>query len=154
MTTLQQAHPPRHFSIQEILKVPGLDIYQQMVCVVLSTYVNMAASGIPSVEEIAAQGRMSTKEATTALQQLAEQKVLPHKVFRDIVGDFGDNRLSWAAKGLLLYLQDHPRATLQELMDISANDKEAIRQELENLRRYGYIDEENEALIADLKEAI
>lgn len=154
MTTLPQANPTRHFSIQEILKVPDLDIYQQMVCMILSTYVSTAASSIPSVEEISAHGRMSFKEATTALQQLAEQKVLPHKVFRNIVGDFGDNRLSWAAKGLLLYLQEHPRATLNELLDMSMNDKDVICQELEYLRRYGYIGEENESLIADLREAI
>lgn len=154
MTSLPQANPTRHFSIQEILKVPDLDIYQQMVCMVLSTYINTAASGIPSIADIAVQGRMSIKETTTALQQLAEQKVLPHKVFRDIVGDFGDNRLSWAAKGLLLYIQEHPHATLQELLDMSMNDKEVICQELEHLRRYGYFSEENEGLIAELKEAI
>ncbi|CAG7644475.1 hypothetical protein PAESOLCIP111_04714 [Paenibacillus solanacearum] len=140
MTTLTQTGS---FSLHDFFKIPDLDIYEQMVCIVLST-VTGEKSGIVSVADIAAYGRMSGRQAIGALQGLVEKKVLTSKAFREIVGDFGDDRLSWTAKGLLVYLKRHPRVTMEELAELSGqsgDEEQALLDALRALKQFGYLDE-------------
>jgi hypothetical protein len=138
----------RQFSVSEIMQVPGLDIYEQMVCIVLSTFIQEASASIPDMKEIANLGRMSSRETTQALQNLVERGILPHKVFREIVGDFRDSRLSWAAKGLLVFMEKHPKIDLDELLELSGDDKMTILQGLRDLKDFGYLEEECKRLLA------
>jgi hypothetical protein len=131
------------FTISEIFKVPDLDIYEQMVCFVLNSFVQDSGSAIPTVAEVAAKGRMTAQEATIALQNLVTKHVIPLKVFREIVGDYGDSRLSWAAKGLLVFLKNHQGKSLDELVELSKDQRESLVAELEELRKLGYLDDNN-----------
>ncbi|UUZ84076.1 hypothetical protein LJK88_10140 [Paenibacillus sp. P26] len=133
--TLAQTGHSRQLSVAEILKVPDLNIYEQMICIVLSTYITEPPSAPPSVSVLAGQGRMSFNEANEALQSLVERKILPHRIFREIVGDFGDNRLSWAAKGPLVFLQNHPRLSLDEPLQFSKDDSHTVLSGLQDLKR-------------------
>jgi hypothetical protein len=134
------ANHPQPFTISEIFKVPNLDVYEQMVCLVLNNFINNGTYQ-PTVAEVANKGRMSSKEATQALQNLVEKKIIPLKVFREILGDYGDSRLSWAAKGLLLYLKQHEGNTLSDLLEITMEDTDNILMELKELQRLGYLDD-------------
>jgi hypothetical protein len=138
----------RQFTVSEILTVPGLNIYEQMVCIVLSTYMQETAATIPDVTELASLGRMTLQETLHALQGLVERKVLPHKVYREIVGDFRDTRLSWTAKGLLVYLEKQPRIQLDELLELSSDDQTTIIEALRQLQSLGYLEEECKRLLA------
>ncbi|PZE20513.1 hypothetical protein [Paenibacillus xerothermodurans] len=148
MPSLTPAAHSQSFTISEIFKVPELDIYQQMVCFVLNNVIQAGSPTPPTVTEVAAKGRMSVQDATTALQSLSEKKLIPFKVFRDIVGDYGDRRLSWAAKGLLLYLNSHPGATVDEMVELSNNDRDALQAELKELQKLGYLEGTN--ILSDL----
>ncbi|NOU92585.1 hypothetical protein GC093_04990 [Paenibacillus sp. LMG 31456] len=136
-TSTNQSQP---FTISEILKVPGLDVYEQMVCFVLNNLINDGNS-LPTVAEVASKGRMSSKEATQAMQNLVEKKIIPLRVFREMVGNYGDSRLSWAAKGLLLYLKQHEGNTLSDLLEVSKDDTDNILIELKELHRLGYLED-------------
>lgn len=141
MTTLTQTG---QFSLHDFFKIPDLDIYQQMICIVLSALTSDKSVGTLSISEIASHGRMTSKQATSALQALVDKKILTHKAFREIVGDFGDDRLSWMAKGLLVFLKQHPRITFEELVELSGQSEDqehALREGLNDLRRFGYLDE-------------
>lgn len=140
VSNLSHANHPQPFTISEIFKVPDLDIYEQMVCLVLNHCVNNGTS-LPTVAEVAGKGRMSSKEVAQALQNLVEKKIIPLRVFRDILGDYGDSRLSWAAKGLLLYLKQHEGNSLSELFEVSKDDTDNILMELKELHRLGYLDD-------------
>ncbi|KIL41810.1 hypothetical protein SD70_04080 [Gordoniibacillus kamchatkensis] len=133
----------RNFTLStDIFFEPNLDIYAQMVYIVMKSYV--AEASLPTVDEVARQGRMQSGQAVKALQRLADHKLLPHKVFRHMVGEFADNRLSWAAKGLLAYLANHPQIKLSELQELSnqsGEDEQSIRKALRDLHRYGYLEE-------------
>ncbi|CAG7653313.1 hypothetical protein ACFQI7_30625 [Paenibacillus allorhizosphaerae] len=140
MTTLTQTGS---FSLNDFFKIPDLDIYQQMICIVLSTLTS-EKSGMISVADIAAYGRMTSRQATSALQGLVDKKIVTHKAFREIVGDFGDDRLSWTAKGLLVYLKRYPHVTMEELAELSGqsgDDEQAVREALNDLKLFGYLDE-------------
>lgn len=143
MENVQQAAVTRQFTVStEIFEVPDLTIYEQMVCIVLRAYSN--SSVLPTVVDIAEHGRMSVKQASDALKYLVDKKILPHRVFKEIVGEFGDDRLSWTAKGLLLYLSNNPRAKfidLLELVEQSNDDDDRVRIGLQELKQYGYLDE-------------
>ncbi|HTG71915.1 MAG TPA: hypothetical protein VL921_21860, partial [Candidatus Udaeobacter sp.] len=57
---------------------------------------------------------------------------------------FQDDRLSWAAKGLLTYCKEHRDITLSELLmlsDQSGEDEQSIRRALRELERNGYLEE-------------
>lgn len=123
----------------ELFELENLNIYELMAGLILSSYTNEPVP--PALRELAQLGRMNDKQATNALQGLLDKGVLPNKVFRMILGNFGDDRLSWAAKGLLLYLKEHPDTNLSELFEKSKDDETTIRFELEELKRYGYLDE-------------
>ncbi|WP_029423213.1 hypothetical protein [Alicyclobacillus macrosporangiidus] len=126
----------------EIFQHPGLDIYTQMVCIVLQSYKNESA--LPTLGDIARLGRMTTKQATGALQALVDLRILPHKIFRQIIGEFEDDRLSWTAKGLLAYCKTHPHVRLQDLVELSSKsgeDEHHIRNAIKELDRYGYLDD-------------
>jgi hypothetical protein len=143
MTSQPAAENPRNFMLStEIFEHPNLDIYAQMVCIVLRAY--SAESNLPTLKDLARQGRMNPKQATRALQSLVELKILPHKLFRQIIGDFADDRLSWAAKGILAYCKDHPQIGMKELLELSSqsgDDEQSIRKALRELKRYGYLEE-------------
>jgi hypothetical protein len=124
----------------EIFEYPRLDIYTQMVCIVLHLHKNT----LPTLEEIARQGRMSTKQVIGALQSLVDLKIISHKAFRQIIGEFADDRLSWTAKGLLAYCKKHPQARLQDLVELSSKsgeEEQHIRKAIKELDRYGYLEE-------------
>lgn len=148
MNSIASSGQARQFTVSEILTVPGLNIYEQMVCIVLSTYIQETSSTIPDVSELASLGRMTFKETLHALQGLVERKVLPHKIYREIVGDFRDTRLSWTAKGLLIFLEKQPRVRLEELLELSNDDQSAIMQALRDLQSLGYLEEECKRLLA------
>lgn len=139
----QPSATTQQFSVPlEIFNLPNLDIYAQMACIVLRLYSN--ESMIPSLSEVAEKGRMSAKQAAKALQSLVELRILSHKVFREIVGDFGDDRLSWAAKGLLAFLKNNANASLDELVDLagqSKDDRRAVLVALNELKRFGYLED-------------
>jgi hypothetical protein len=123
----------------ELFELGNLNIYELMAGIILSSYTNEPVP--PDLRELAQLGRMNDKQATNALQGLLDKGVLPNKIFRMILGNFGDDRLSWAAKGLLLYLKEHPDTNLAELFEKSKDDETSVRFELEELKRYGYLDE-------------
>lgn len=132
---------------REIFEHPNLDIYTQMVCIVLRCYTSEAT--LPTLSEIARQGRMTSKQATTALQSLVETKILPHKIFRQIVGEFADDRLSWSAKGMLAYCKKNSQISLHELVELSSqsgDDEHSVRKCIRELHHYGYLEEFPELL--------
>src|SRR5579875_173348 len=143
MTSPGRSDNVRNFTLStEIFETPNLDIYAQMACIVLHSYSSESAP--PSLSEIARQGRMNTKQATKALQALVDLNILPHKVYREIIGEFADDRLSWAAKGLLVFCRKSPNTTFDELIELSSQsgeDQRSIRRALDELRRYGYLDD-------------
>ena len=143
MTVAQPTESKRNFMMStEIFEHPGLDIYAQMTFIVMKSYT--AEAGIPSLEELAQYGRMSVKQTVKALQDLVNLRVLTQKVFRQIVGDFADDRLSWAAKGILAFCKDHQAATLKEISTLasqSGDNEHTIRKALRELRDLGYLEE-------------
>lgn len=133
----------RNFALSDdIFRQPGLDLCSQMVYIILKSF--GSESNFPELSEIAILGRMTDKQAMKALQDLVELKILPHKLFRRMVGDFQDDRLSWAAKGLLLFCKENPHIHLHELLELtsqSGEDEHSIRNSLKELSQYGYLDE-------------
>lgn len=128
---------------EDIFQHPGLDIYSQMVYIVLRGYLTSEADA-PEVSDVSKLGRMSEKQAIKALQKLVEAKILPNKLYRRMVGDFRDDRLTWAAKGLLHYCKSHPAIdmqTLLELVDESGEEEHDVRKALRELNQYGYLEE-------------
>jgi hypothetical protein len=129
---------------KDIFDIPNLDIYTQMTYIVLSMYTSSNSQSLPTVNELARKGRMNNKQVTHSLQTLVELKMLSHKIFREIIGDFGDDRLSWAAKGLLAYYKNNPNVELNQLYELSGqskDDEQSIRAAIQELKRFGYIDE-------------
>lgn len=133
----------RNFTLStDIFHKPDLDIYSQMVYIVLSSFV--AESSLPTVSEVAKLSRMQPRQTVKALQSLVEHKLLPHKAFRQMVGEFADDRISWAAKGLLTYFKNNPQIRINELLELSnqsGEDEHSIRKALRDLKRYGYLEE-------------
>lgn len=133
----------RHFNLSdEVFHHPGMDIYTQMTFIVLKCY--SSESNMPGLSDIAKLGRMSLKQATKALQQLVELRIVSHKIFRRMVGDFQDDRLSWAAKGLLTFCKENPNINLDDLVELSSEsgeDEHSIRKALKELYEYGYLEE-------------
>ncbi|MDB5083710.1 MAG: hypothetical protein JWN30_596 [Bacilli bacterium] len=126
----------------DLFEFPDLTLQEQMVSIILSGTANDQSP--PKIAEISRRGRMSSKHVMTALQGIAEKKILPHKVFRTIVGEFGDDRLSWAAKGMLTYLKNNSGVKMQDLIELaekSSDDERMIRNVLDELRNYGYLED-------------
>lgn len=143
MSNGQATENVRSFTLPyEIFSKPHLDIYAQMAYIVLRSYT--AESALPTLQELAQYGRMTIKQTTKALQTLVELKIVSHKLFRQLIGDFADDRLSWAAKGLLSFFKDHPQIRLGELIELSnqsGEDEQSVRRALKELKRCGYLDE-------------
>ncbi|MBD2870259.1 hypothetical protein [Paenibacillus arenilitoris] len=143
MTTDAAQTQLRNFTIStEIFFKPNLDIYSQMTYIVLSSHTSDTAS--LSLSEVAKKGRMTTKQAIKAMQELVDEQLIPHKLFRKMIGEFQDDRLSWAAKGLLTYCKQHRNITIDELLmlsDQSGEDEHSIRKALSELARNGYLEE-------------
>ncbi|WP_308639406.1 hypothetical protein [Paenibacillus silvisoli] len=143
MSNEAQQSSARSFTVSsEIFSMPNLDIYAQMIYFVLSSFSSESMS--VNVHELARKGRMTVKQAIKAMQDLTEQKLISHKVFRHLVGEFQDDRLSWAAKGLLTYCKEHPSITVSELLalsDQSDEDETTIRKALLELKHAGYFDD-------------
>lgn len=143
MTTEITPSSVRNFTVStEIFFNPNLDIYSQMIYIVLSS--STADSASLTIDEVAKKGRMSTKHAIKAMQALVNEQLIPHKLFRKMIGEFQDDRLSWAAKGLLTYCKEHRDITLSELLmlsDQSGEDEQSIRKALRELERNGYLEE-------------
>lgn len=133
----------RNFTVStEIFYKPSLDIYSQMMYIVLSA--SIAESASLTINEVAAKGRMTPKQAIKAMQQLVDEQLIPHKVFRKMIGEFQDDRLSWAAKGLLTYCKEHRDITIAELLQLSDQSGESeqnIRRALAELDRNGYLED-------------
>ncbi|MGO4180499.1 hypothetical protein AB4Z45_30140 [Paenibacillus sp. MCAF9] len=133
----------RNFTVStEIFYNQSLDIYSQMIYIVLSS--STADSASLTLDEVAKKGRMTTKLAIKAMQALVDEQLIPHKLFRKMIGEFQDDRLSWAAKGLLTYCKEHKNITLPELLalsDQSGEDEVSIRKALMELERNGYLEE-------------
>ncbi|WP_020615068.1 hypothetical protein [Paenibacillus daejeonensis] len=133
----------RNFTLStDVFQRPDLDIYSQMMYFVLSSYGSDA--GMPVLKDVARKGRMTIKEAISAMQRLVELKLVPHKLFRQMVGEFQDDRLSWAAKGLLTFCKTQENVTvssLLEMSDQSGEDEHSIRKALLELKQHGYLDE-------------
>jgi hypothetical protein len=145
LTTSTVPVSKRTFSVNaELFEISGINTYELMIGIILSSFTNDPIP--PNVDEIAQLGRMNTKQTTAALQGLLEKGILPDKVFRRILGEYGDPRLSWAAKGLLSYLKNNPQIDLSELAEKSIDDETSVRYELEELKRYGYLDEALESM--------
>lgn len=128
---------------EDIFRHPGMDIYSQMVYIVLRGFLT-SESDTPALSDVSKLGRMSEKQAIKALQKLVEIKILPNKLYRRMVGDFKDDRLSWSAKGLLHYCKDHPTIDMQTLLEMaieSGEDEQSIRKSLRELHQYGYLEE-------------
>jgi hypothetical protein len=126
----------------DIFLQPGLDIYTQMAYIILKNF--STESNIPELSDISKLGRMDVKQTMKALQSLVELKFLSHKVFRRMVGDFRDDRLSWAAKGLLVFCKDNPQINFQDLLELaseSGEDEHSIRKALNELSQYGYLEQ-------------
>jgi hypothetical protein len=126
----------------DIFLQPGLDIYTQMAYIILKNF--STESNIPELSDISKLGRMDVKQTMKALQSLVELKFLSHKVFRLMVGDFRDDRLSWAAKGLLVFCKDNPQINFQDLLELaseSGEDEHSIRKALNELSQYGYLEQ-------------
>jgi hypothetical protein len=143
MTTELSPSNVRNFTVStEIFYNPSLDIYSQMIYIVLSS--STADSASLTIDEVAKKGRMTTKYAIKAMQALVDEQLIPHKLFRKMIGEFQDDRLSWAAKGLLTYCKEHKGITLPELLalsDQSGEDEQSIRKALMELERNGYLEE-------------
>lgn len=143
MTTELTPSSVRNFTVStEIFYNPNMDIYSQMIYIVLSS--STADSTSLTIDEIAKKGRMTTKHAIKAMQALVNEQLIPHKLFRKMIGEFQDDRLSWAAKGLLTYCKEHRDITLSELLmlsDQSGEDEQSIRRALRELERNGYLEE-------------
>ncbi|GIP19405.1 hypothetical protein J40TS1_50470 [Paenibacillus montaniterrae] len=143
MTTEITPSDLRNFTVStEIFFKPNLDIYAQMTYIVLSSSTSDAAS--LTIDEVAKKGRMTTKQAVKSMQTLIQEKLIPHKLFRKMIGEFQDDRLSWAAKGLLTYCKEHRNITLSELLNLSdqsSEDENSIRKALAELEMYGYFEE-------------
>lgn len=133
----------RNFTVStEIFYKPSLDIYSQMIYIVLSSCTSDTLS--LTLDEVSKKGRMTMKQATKAMQTLVDQQLIPHKLFRKMIGEFQDDRLSWAAKGLLTYCKEHKEITIPELLmlsDQSGEDEQSIRKALLELERNGYLEE-------------
>lgn len=133
----------RNFTLSvDIFRQPGLDLCSQMVYIILKSF--GSESNFPELSEISILGRMTDKQTMKALQDLVELKVLPHKLFRRMVGDFQDDRLSWAAKGLLIFCKENPHIHLHDLLELTSQsyeDEHSIRNSLKELSQYGYLDE-------------
>ncbi|GGG17072.1 hypothetical protein [Paenibacillus abyssi] len=133
----------RNFAVStDIFMQPGLDIYTQMTYIVLRSYTSESA--MPTLSEIAQKGRMTAKQATKAMQSLVNHKMIPHKLFRQMIGEFQDDRLSWAAKGLLTYFKEHPSISVTELLEMSdqsGEDEQSILKALIELKSNGYLEE-------------
>lgn len=142
----QAVEGTRNFMLStEIFGHEKLDIYAQMVCIVLRSYTGESTS--PTLERIAEMGRMSPQQAARSLQSLVQFKILPHKLFREILGQFADDRLTWTAKGILAYCKENPQATLTKLMELSSQsgeDENSLRKALKELSRHGYLDDFSE----------
>ncbi|QYR21784.1 hypothetical protein KZ483_01705 [Paenibacillus sp. sptzw28] len=143
MADAQVNESARNFMLSnEIFQQPGVDIYAQMTYIVLKCY--SSESYLPDLRVIAKHGRMNLKQVTKALQSLVELKILPHKIYRQMVGDFQDDRLSWAAKGLLTFCKEHPHVNLNDLLELSCEsgeDEQSIRRALKELSQFGYLEE-------------
>ncbi|MGO4694572.1 hypothetical protein AB4Z50_09855 [Paenibacillus sp. 2TAB26] len=143
MTTEITPGNVRNFTVStEIFYNQSLDIYSQMIYIVLSS--STADSASLTLDEVAKKGRMTTKLAIKAMQALVDEQLIPHKLFRKMIGEFQDDRLSWAAKGLLTYCKEHKNITLPELLalsDQSGEDEVSIRKALMELERNGYLEE-------------
>ncbi|WP_409343583.1 hypothetical protein [Paenibacillus sp. MBLB4367] len=139
----QASESTRNFTISnEIFHQPGLDIYAQMTYIVLKCY--SSESHLPQVADISRLGRMNDKQTMKGLQTLVEIKLLPVKVFRQMIGDFQDDRLSWAAKGLLTFCKEHPDTNIQQLLELSSEsgeDEHSIRKALKELSQFGYLED-------------
>lgn len=86
---------------------------------------------------------MTEKQTIKAMQMLVDEQLIPHKLFRQLIGEFQDDRLSWAAKGLLTYCKENPEIGLTDLLllsDQSGEDEETIRKALRELDRNGYLE--------------
>jgi DNA-binding MarR family transcriptional regulator len=126
----------------DIFLQPGLDIYTQMAYIILKNF--STESNIPELSDISKLGRMDVKQTMKALQSLVELKFLSHKAFQRMVGDFRDDRLSWAAKGLLVFCKDNPQINFQDLLELaseSGEDEHSIRKALNELSQYGYLEQ-------------
>jgi len=143
MTTEITPGNVRNFTVStDIFYNQSLDIYSQMIYIVLSSSTTDSAS--LTLDEVAKKGRMTTKLAIKAMQDLVDEQLIPHKLFRKMIGEFQDDRLSWAAKGLLTYCKEHKNITLPELLalsDQSGEDENSIRKALLELERNGYLEE-------------
>ncbi|SDO54375.1 hypothetical protein SAMN04487897_11677 [Paenibacillus sp. yr247] len=143
MSNGQANEGTRSFSISDdIFRQPGLDIFSQMVYIILKGFAS--ESNFPELSVISKLGRMNDKQTMKALQSLVELKILPHKLFRRMVGDFQDDRLSWAAKGLLIFCKENPHINLHDLLELaseSGEDEHSIRKALKELSQYGYLEE-------------
>lgn len=143
MTTELTPSNVRNFTVStEIFYNPSLDIYSQMIYIVLSSSTVDSAS--LTIDEVAKKGRMSTKNAIKAMQALVDEQLIPHKLFRKMIGEFQDDRLSWAAKGLLTYCKEHRGITLEELLalsDQSDEDEQSIRKAIMELEKNGYLED-------------
>lgn len=144
MSTAQPAETSkRNFMMStEIFEQPNIDIYAQMIFVVMRSYTGDAP--VPTLDELARYGRMTDKQAVKALQDLVNHRILTHKLFRQIIGDFADDRLSWAAKGILAFCKDHRMAGLRDIMNLasqSGDNEHTIRKALRELRDLGYLED-------------
>lgn len=132
----------RNFTVStEIFYKPSLDIYSQMIYIVLSASTTDTSS--LTLSDVAKKGRMTEKQTIKAMQVLVDEQLIPHKLFRQLIGEFQDDRLSWAAKGLLTYCKENPEIGLTDLLllsDQSGEDEETIRRALRELDRNGYLE--------------
>lgn len=133
----------RSFTVSsEIFANPHLDIYAQMIYIVLSS--SAADSMSLSLSDMARKGRMTVKQVIKAMQELTDHKLISHKMFKHLIGEFNDDRLSWSAKGLLTYCKANPNASLDELLalsDQSSEDEHSVRRALQELKQSGYLDD-------------
>ncbi|SDW20876.1 hypothetical protein [Paenibacillus sp. CF384] len=143
MSQESTAASARSFTVSgEIFSMPNLDIYAQMTYIVLSSGASDSLS--LSVPDMARKGRMTIKQVIKAMQDLTEQKLISHKVFRHLIGEFQDDRLSWSAKGLLTYCKEHPSTSVDELIALSDQSDEnetTIRKALLELKHAGYLED-------------
>lgn len=143
MTTETLPSYTKNFTLStEIFHKPSLDIYSQMIYIVLSSCTSDSTS--ITLHEVAEKGRMTEKQTIKALQVLADEQLIPHKLFRKMIGEFQDDRLSWAAKGLLTYCKEHRDITLADLIslsDQSGEDENSIRKAIAELERNGYLED-------------
>jgi hypothetical protein len=87
---------------------------------------------------------MSTKQVIKALQHLLEEKLIPLKLFRQLIDEFHDDRLSWSAKGLLTYCKKHAVSSLDELIAMcnqTDESEQSVKKALSELKTHGYLEE-------------